>query len=115
DERLSRHEVRLAIAHAIDRQALISEVLVGNSREAGSILPPEHWAGHDSLPAYPYDPELARELLSQAGVVLPLRLTYKTSTDAQRVRLATVLQAQMRKAGIELEIMSLDWGTFFDD
>ena len=115
DAQLAKPEVRRAIAHAIDRQALLREVLVGGSREAGSILPPEHWAGHDALPAYEYDPVLARELLQQAGVELPLKLTYKTSTDAQRVRFATVLQAQLREAGIALEILSLDWGTFFDD
>jgi len=40
---------------------------------------------------------------------------YKTSTDAQRVRFATILQAQMAPAGIDLEIRSLDWGTFFED
>ncbi len=115
DAVLSKPEVRRAIAHAIDRPAILQEVLVGGSREAGSILPPEHWAGHDNLPMYEYNPQLARELLQQAGVSLPLKLVYKTSTDAQRVRLATVIQAQMREAGIELEILSLDWGTFFDD
>ena len=51
----------------------------------------------------------------EAGVKLPLKLVYKTSTDAQRVSFATILQAQMRPAGIELEIRSLDWGTFFAD
>jgi len=115
DAVLNKPEVRRAIAHAIDRPAILQEVLVGGSREAGSILPPEHWAGHDNLPMYEYNPQLARELLQQAGVTLPLKLVYKTSTDAQRVRLATVIQAQMREAGIELEILSLDWGTFFDD
>lgn len=115
DAQLAKPEVRRAIAHAIDREALLREVLVGGSREAGSILPPEHWAGHDALPTYEYNPALARELLQQAGVELPLKLAYKTSTDAQRVRLATVLQAQLREAGIALEILSLDWGTFFDD
>lgn len=51
----------------------------------------------------------------QAGVSLPLKLVYKTSTDAQRLRLATIMQAQMHEAGIDLEIKSLDWGTFFED
>lgn len=55
------------------------------------------------------------QLLQEAGVKLPLKLVYKTSTDAQRVRFATILQAQMRPAGIDLEIRSLDWGTFFED
>lgn len=115
DAVLSKPEVRRAIAHAIDRRAILKEVLVGGSREATAILPPEHWAGRQDLLMYEYNPQLARELLQQAGVPLPLKLVYKTSTDAQRVRLATVMQAQMREAGIELEILSLDWGTFFDD
>jgi peptide/nickel transport system substrate-binding protein len=115
DAQLANPLVRQAIAHAIDRPAIIRHALVGGSRAAGAILPPEHWAGNPDLPAYNYNPRLARELLQQAGVQLPLKLTYKTSTDAQRVRLATMMQAQMQPAGIELEIRSLDWGTFFDD
>jgi peptide/nickel transport system substrate-binding protein len=115
DEQLKNPLVREAIAHAIDRPAIVRLALVGGSREAEAILPPEHWASNPDLPVYEYDPRLARELLQQAGIKLPLKLTYKTSTDAQRVRLATIMQAQMQAAGIELEIRSLDWGTFFDD
>lgn len=108
-------KVRQAIAHAIDRQAVIDTVMVSDTRLANVILPPEHYAGNATLPAYTYNPTLAKELLQAAGVELPLKLVYKTSTDAQRVRLATVLQAQMAAAGIVLEIRSLDWGTFFEE
>jgi peptide/nickel transport system substrate-binding protein len=107
--------VRRAVTLAIDRDAIIRNALTGGSRPAGAILPPEHWAGNASLPANLYDPQQARALLLKAGVPLPLKLVYKTSTDAQRVRLATIMQGQMREAGIELEVRSLDWGTFFDD
>jgi peptide/nickel transport system substrate-binding protein len=107
--------VRRAITLAVDRDAIIKNALVGGSRPATAILPPEHWAGNAALKTYPYDPAQARSLLQQAGVKLPLKLVYKTSTDAQRVRLATIMQAQMQPAGIDLEIRSLDWGTFFDD
>jgi peptide/nickel transport system substrate-binding protein len=115
DAILAKPEVRLAIAHAIDTPAIIRQVLVVDTRQASAILPPEHWAGNPSLAPYDYNPRLARDLLLKAGIQLPLKLTYKTSTDAQRVRLATIMQAQMQPAGIELEIRSLDWGTFFDD
>jgi peptide/nickel transport system substrate-binding protein len=115
DPLLRDPRVRRAVALAIDRDAIVRQALVGGSRPATAILPPEHWAGNAALPPYPYDPTEARALLQHAGIVLPLKLVYKTSTDAQRVRLATILQAQMRPAGIELEIRSLDWGTFFDD
>jgi peptide/nickel transport system substrate-binding protein len=116
DTTLQNLKVRQAIAYAIDRQAIIDKVMVKSSRIAGAILPPEHYTNKNTnLTPYAYSPALARQLLQEAGVKLPLKLVYKTSTDAQRVRFATILQAQMRPAGIELEIRSLDWGTFFAD
>ncbi len=115
DKTLANLKVRQAIAHAINRPAIIQQALVGGTREAGAILAPEHWAGNSDLQAYEYNPALSKQLLQEAGIQLPLKITYKTSTDPQRVRLATIMQAQMREAGIELEIKSLDWGTFFED
>lgn len=115
DPVLRNPQLRRAVAMAIDREAILRHVLVEGSRPAGAILPPEHWAGNPDLAPIPYDPAGARQLLQQAGVVLPLKLVYKTSTDAQRLRFATIMQQQMRAAGIALEIRSLDWGTFFDD
>lgn len=115
DKTLSDLKVRQAVAHAINRPEIIEHALVGGTREAGAILPPEHWAGNKSLMPYAYNPVLSKRLLIEAGVKLPLHLVYKTSTDAQRVRLATIMQAQMAEAGIVLEIKSLDWGTFFED
>ncbi len=113
DPVLKQLNVRKAIAHAIDRQAIIEQVMVNDTRLAEVILPPEHYAGNAALAHRDYNPALAKQLLQSAGIQLPLKLVYKTSTDAQRVRLATILQAQMIKAGIDLEIRSLDWGTFF--
>lgn len=123
DPVLKNQKVRRAIAHAIDRQVIIDKVMVNNTRIATLILPPEHYtnSGIDSgqenakFTPYDYNPALAKALLMEAGVKLPLKLIYKTSTDAQRVRFATILQAQMQPAGITLEIRSLDWGTFFED
>ena len=120
DPMLRNIKVRQAIAHAINGQEMIDKVMVQNSRIAGAILPPEHYTnqtstGNKNLTPYDYNPTLSKKLLIQAGVKLPLKLVYKTSTDAQRVRFATILQAQMEPAGIDLEIRSLDWGTFFED
>lgn len=115
DPVLKQLKVRQAIAYAIDRQAIIDKVMVRDTRIASVILPPEHYAGNTTLKPYTYNPTRAKQLLQEAGITLPLKLVYKTSTDAQRVRLATILQAQMATAGITLEIRSLDWGTFFEE
>jgi peptide/nickel transport system substrate-binding protein len=120
DSVLQNLKVRQALAHAIDRRAIIRKVMIGGTREAGAILPPEHYtnqtgSGNGDLSPHDYNPQLSKKLLQEAGVQLPLKLVYKTSTDAFRVRLATIMQAQMRQAGIELQIKSLDWGTFFAD
>ena len=117
DPHLKNIKVRQAIAYAIDRNAIIQKVMSSNTRVAGAILPPEHYTnkGSKALTPYLYNPVLAKKLLVESGIKLPLKLVYKTSTDAQRVRFATIMQAQMQPAGIDLEIRSLDWGTFFED
>lgn len=117
DPVLSDYRVRAAVAHAIDRAAIIRHLFAGRAQAAESVLRPEHWAGTDKLMPYPYDQELAREYLRSAGYgeANPLRLSYKTSTDPFRLRIAHVFQSQLADVGIELKISSYDWGTFFGD
>ena len=109
--------VRLAVAKAIDRQAIIRYLLAGHARLAGGLLPPEHWAGHPGLQGILYDPEGARRLLSELGYSPehPLRLVYKTSNNAQRIRIATVLRDFLQRVGFDVQIRSHDWGTFYGD
>ena len=110
-------DVRRAIASAIDRDAIIKYVLGNAARKAGSLLPPEHWAGHPTLQGVDYNPEKSRYLLNRLGYSKqhPLRLTYKTSNNPLRVRLATIIQYQLNQVGIEIELNSYDWGTFYGD
>ena len=117
DPVLSDRRVRAAIAHAIDRNAIIEHLFGGRAQTAESVLRPEHWAGVEDLEPYRYDPVLARTYLQDAGYGEhnPLVLSYKTSTDPFRVRIAHVFQSQLARIGIELKISSYDWGTFFGD
>ncbi len=117
DPVLADRRVRAAIAHAIDRDAIIHHLLGGRAEKAESILRPEHWAGVADLRPYRHDPDSARRYLREAGYGPQRRLTlsYKTSTDPLRLRIAHVLQSQLADVGIELRIASYDWGTFFGD
>ena len=117
DADTGRLEVRQAVAHALDREAIIKYVLDEGARPAGALLPPEHWAGHPDLKGIPYDPKRSRTLLAEAGYsdAQPLQLTYKTSSDALRIRLATVIQDQLAQVGIRVALKTYDWGTFYGD
>lgn len=117
DPAVGKLAVRQAIAHAIDRDAIIRFVFGGAARAAQGFFPPEHWAADPGLPAYVHDPARARALLSALGYTpeQPLRIVYKTSTDPLRVRLATIVQQQLAQVGIAADLRSYDWGTFFAD
>ncbi len=117
DADTGKAEVRQAVALAIDRRAIIDALFDGGARPAATLLPPEHWAGAPALVAPERDLARARELLAGAGYSRerPLRLTYKTSADPFRVRIATVIQHQLGEAGIRVRVQSYDWGTFYGD
>ncbi len=109
--------VRRAIAHALDRRAIIKYVMGGAGRLAVTLLPPDHWASDPALQPSAYDPDAARTLLSEAGYSRdnPVHISYKTSSDPFRLRLATIIQQQLAVVGIEVELKSYDWGTFYGD
>lgn len=117
DPVMAKHEVRTAIAHAIDRRAIVTHLFGGRAELAESVLRPGHWAGGTGLQPHGYDPEAARRSLALAGYgpQRPLEISYKTSTDPFRLRIAHVLQGQLAEVGIRLRIQSYDWGTFFGD
>ncbi|MDZ7753375.1 MAG: ABC transporter substrate-binding protein [Gammaproteobacteria bacterium] len=117
DPLTGQRELRRAVAHGVDRQAIISHVMGGAARPAGALLPPDHWAGRADLKGYDHDPEAARRLIERvaARVGSTPRITYKTSSSPFRVRLATVIQHQLKAVGLDVDVNSYDWGTFYGD
>ena len=116
DPVLANPLVRQAIAHAIDRPRLVRTLLDNMATPCEGLFPPEHWCGlSSSTQGHEYNPERSRQLLAQAGFASGIQLSYKTSTDPTRVRLATVYQAMFKEVGIDLSVDSHDWGTFYSD
>jgi ABC-type transport system substrate-binding protein len=85
-------------------------------------MPPEHWAYEKNITTYIHDPERSKQLLGEAGYNDPdaegpmPRLTLKlmTSTAQLSRNIASILQEQLRAAGIGLELESLELPTLFD-
>lgn len=65
-EPLSDARVRQAIAYAIDRPAIVKELLLGQARVANSILPEQSWA-YSPGQVYEFNPEKAKQILDEAG------------------------------------------------
>ncbi len=122
DPVLRDKRVRQAVACAMDREAIIDALWRGEAVAADSLLPLGHWAraSDSEMARYPHDVERAKRLLDAAGFHagsdgVRLRITLKTSTDETTRLMAAVLQQQMRAAGIDLQIRSAEFGTFYAD
>lgn len=113
----SRIEVRRGVALAIDRPAITARLLRDTARPAGGMLPPQHWAGLAGGEGPRHDLAAARTLFEAVGYTpgRPLAIELKTSSDPLRLRIATVLQHQLRQVGVDLAVRSYDWAAFYAD
>jgi peptide/nickel transport system substrate-binding protein len=120
---LKKREVRQALALAIDRASIIHHLLKDFAKPASGLLSPINWAYDRSVAQWPFDPEKAKRLLDQAGYPDPdgagplprFRLSFKTTNLDLRKRIAEALKEQLARVGIELEIRTYEWGTFYSD
>lgn len=106
--------VRRALNYAIDRDALIAQILDGMGMKIPTILSPDA-LGYNDLEPYPYDPEKAGELLAEAGYGPnnPLKFTLDVRSD-YRVEALAVAHL-LSRVGIEANVeVWPDYGTLSD-
>ncbi len=92
--------VRKAISHAIDREALVMGTQFGLGRIASCIYPEDHWAHNPELKPIPYDPELSRRLLAEAGYPNGLTIRGFTLNIPEAEAFAKAVMAMLEKVGI---------------
>jgi peptide/nickel transport system substrate-binding protein len=114
--------VRQAIAHAVNRQAIVNGLLQGYGSLIDTLFPNNHWAYPPDVDPIAYDVEEARRILDAAGWTLQgavrvkdgqrlsLRL-YVPTGNLVRERTAPLIQANLRQIGIEIEIRTMDFAT----
>jgi peptide/nickel transport system substrate-binding protein len=95
--------VRRAVAHAIDRKALVRDVLGGHGTVAdGPFAPGDPWH-HPDVTRYDHDPDRARALLAEAG--RPVRFTIRTvAGDRVKEAAAARIVADLRAVGVSAEV-----------
>jgi dipeptide transport system substrate-binding protein len=109
--------VRRAIGMAIDRASILAGVYGATGVEATNPVPPTLWAYDPSTPPFRYDPAEAHRLLEEAGLTkglsvdlwyLPVNRPYNPNGK----RVAEMIQADLAKLGIRLELKTAEWNEY---
>ena len=125
---LGDKNVRQAMAYALDYDAIIDQVYLGQGyRMAANVLPAIEWAYNNDLEPYPYDPAMAQQLLEEAGWVdgdgdgvrekdgVPLELTLITNAgNTTREDLGALVQDQLNSIGFDITFEAIEFGTLLE-
>lgn len=107
-------KVRQAIAHALDREAIIQAGASGFGTPIGSHFSPANEAYVDLTGTYPRDLDKAKALLAEAGFADGIKATIKLPPPAYARDGGQVVAAQLREIGIDLEIIPVEWAQWLD-
>lgn len=105
--------VRQALNYAVDKEAIVENVLFGLGVVADAPIPP-HFFGYSKMEPYEYDPDKARQLLREAGYEdgLSLKMIHPTGRYLQDKEVAEAVQAYLAEVGIEVTLETMDWPSF---
>lgn len=117
---LQNLKVRQAISYAIDRDDIIKNIHNNNTVRAYSMLAANHWAYEENVKKYYYNPNLSNELLDKAGYTknedgIRFNIEYKALNRESTRQIAEVIQQQLSKVGIKVNLRMFEWGTFYND
>lgn len=122
DPKLADRRVRRALAIAIDRDTLVSKVVRGGALPAITFVPPataNYAPPALDLDAAPYEVRLreAQRLLGEAGYGpdKPLRLAYSHTANQELRRIAVVIAAMWKRAGVETSLLNTEGRVHFSN
>jgi peptide/nickel transport system substrate-binding protein len=108
--------VRQAANYAVNKETLVTDVLQGTADiSAGPIPPAFNWAYNEAVDPYPYDPDMARELLAEAGIddlSVTFYVTEGGSGMLDPIPMGTAIQADLEAVGFDVTIETYEWNTF---
>lgn len=115
-------KVREALSYAIDKDALISQVLPEGTEKAIEFVPDTVNGYNPDVTTYDFDPEKAKSLLAEAGYTEanPLKLEFDYPVNVSRPympdpeQIFTVLSSQLADVGVETTPVSQEWGEYLD-
>jgi peptide/nickel transport system substrate-binding protein len=114
---LDNKDVRMAIAYAINKKAIVDNLYAGNGILATQFLPPSLWGWNPDIKDVSGDPAKAKELLAKAGLdkgftidfwYMPVSRPYYPTPKS----IAEAIAADLAKVGITANLKTEDWGQY---
>ncbi|MEP3637192.1 MAG: ABC transporter substrate-binding protein [Paracoccaceae bacterium] len=106
--------VRKALAHAIDRQAIIDGAMFGYGTPIGTHFAPHNPAYVDLTGQSSYDPAKAKALLTEAGFADGFETTLHLPPPSYARRGGEIIAAQLAEVGIKAEIINVEWAQWLE-
>jgi len=106
--------VRRAVAHAIDRQAIIDGAMFGYGTPIGTHFAPHNPAYVDLTSESAYDPDKARALLAEAGMPDGFETTLHLPPPSYARRGGEIIAAQLAEVGIRAAIINVEWAQWLE-
>jgi peptide/nickel transport system substrate-binding protein len=106
--------VREAVAHAIDRQAIIDGAMFGYGTPIGTHFAPHNPAYVDLTGMSAFDPDKSRALLAEAGLPDGFETTLHLPPPSYARRGGEIIQSQLAAVGIKAEIVNVEWAQWLE-
>ena len=119
-EPLTNKLVRKAINYAIDKNSIIDNLYKGTAIVAKNGMPPFMLGHNDDIVDYSYDPDMAKDLLEEAGYpngfnttlwVMPVSRPYMFDPP----KIAEAIQSYLAVVNINVELYQIDWSTYLEE
>ena len=111
---LDNIKVREAIAHAIDRKAIIDGAMYGLGTPIGSFFPPGDPAYVDLTSISNFDPAKSKQLLADAGVK-DIDLSLKLPPASYARAAGPIIQQELADVGIKVDITNVEWADWLQN
>lgn len=113
-EPLKNQKVRQALNHAVDKKLIIEKILMGSAKARATILTNYHFGFDPSFKPYPYDPEKAKKLLTEAGYGNGFTLDFVTPSGRYLMdkEVSEAICGMLSKVGVKTDLRVMEFGNF---
>jgi peptide/nickel transport system substrate-binding protein len=113
---LANPQVRQAMNYAVDRQAIVDALFGGNGRLATGLISSSDLGYSTDLQPYPYDRDMARQLLADAGYPdgFEIGMACPQGAYTHFEEVCEAIAEDLRDVGITVDLQLMESGAFWD-